>query len=132
MMVYNIGMKMKVETPNAMLPKGSPHSQAIISNNLIFTQGVICLRPDGTMLEGALEEQVKQILNNLKAIVEHAGSDLSKTIKTTIYVTEMTNYDKVNEVYKEYFSEPYPAREIVCVKELPLKANVEISLIAEK
>lgn len=123
-------MKIKVETPEAMLPNGSPHSQAIIANNFVFTQGVICLTPEGKMLEGTFEEQVHQIMKNLVAILEEAKTSFENVVKTTIYVTDMSTYGKVNEIYKSYFSDPYPARETVCVKELPLGAKVEISMIA--
>ncbi len=125
-------MKTKIETSKAMLPKGSPHSQAIVANNFVFTQGVICLTPDGKMLEGTLEEQAHQIMKNLQAILEEAGTSFENVVKATVYVTDMSIYGKVNEVYKGYFSDPYPARETVCVKELPLGAKVEISLIATK
>lgn len=120
----------KIETKKAMMPNGSPHSQAIVANGLVFTQGVICLTPEGKMLEGSLKEQVHQIMKNLQAILEEAGSGFGKVVMTTIYVTDMSIYGKVNEVYKEYFSEPYPARETVGVKELPLEAKVEISMVA--
>lgn len=120
----------KIETKKAMLPKDSPHSQAIVANGFVFTQGVICLTPSGMILEGSIEEQVHQIMKNLKVILEEAGSGFKKVVKTTIFVTDMNIYGKVNEVYKTYFSEPYPARETVGVRELPLGAKVEISMVA--
>lgn len=123
-------MKIKIETPKAMLPNGSPHSQAIVANNFVFTQGVICLTPEGKMLEGTLEEQVNQIMSNLKEILKEANSSFENVVKTTIFVTDMSVYGKVNEIYKGYFSDPFPARETVCVKEIPLDAKVEISMIA--
>ena len=122
----------KIETSNAPLPGKSPHSQAIVANNFVFTQGCICLTPEGKMLEGTIEEQINQIMKNLKAILEAAGASFEDVVKTTIYVTDMSFYSKVNEVYASYLSEPYPARETVCVKELPLGAKVEISMIAVK
>ena len=125
-------MKNKVETSKVILPGKSPHSQAIIANNFVFTQGVICLTKEGEMLKGSVEERVKLILNNLQAILKETGSSLDNTVKVTIYVTDMSLYREINEVYKEYFSDPYPARELVCVKELPLGAEIEISMIASK
>ncbi len=125
-------MKQKVETTKAPLPGKSPHSQAIIADNFVFTQGSICLTPEGKLLEGTLEEQIHQIMKNLQVILEQAGTSFSNVVKTTIYVTDMSEYGKVNEVYASYFSDPYPARETVCVKELPLGAKVEISMIAVK
>jgi len=125
-------MKAKVETTKAPLPGKSPHSQAIIAGNLIFTQGSICLTPEGKMLEGTIEEQIHQIMKNLQAILEAGGVGFADVVKTTIYLTDMSLYKQVNEVYGSYFSAPYPARETVCVKELPLGAKVEISMIATK
>ena len=125
-------MKTKVETPKVILPDESPHSQAIIANNFVFTQGVICLTPKGEMLEGTVEERVKQIMNNLEEILKEAGNTMEDVVKVSIFVTDMSLYGKINETYKTYFSDPYPARELVCVKELPLGAEIEISLIASK
>lgn len=125
-------MKTKVETSNAPLPGKSPHSQAIIADNLIFTQGVIYLTPEGKLLDGTLEEQIHQIMKNLSEILKVAGVTFQDVVKSTIYVTDMTIYGTVNEIYATYFESPYPARETVCVKELPLGAKVEISMIASK
>lgn len=123
-------MKRKIETNNAPLPGKSPHSQAIVANGFVFTQGSIYLTPKGTLLEGTIEEQIHQIMKNLKAILEEAGVSFADVVKSTIYMTDMSLYGKVNEVYGSYLSDPYPAREAVCVKELPLGAKVEISMIA--
>lgn len=125
-------MKTKVETTAAPLPNGSPHSQGVIANGFVFTQGVICLTPEGKMLEGTIEEQIHQIMKNLEAILEEGGVGLEHVVKVTIYVTDMALYKTVNEIYKTYFSDPFPAREAVCVKELPLGATVEMSMIAVK
>ncbi len=122
----------KVETNKTILPGKSPHSQAIISGNLVFTQGMIYLTPEGKLLEGTLEEKIELILQNLKNVLEKAETDFSNVIKTTIYVTDMAFYPTVNEIYAKHFAAPYPAREVVCVKQLPLGAEVEISLIAQK
>lgn len=125
-------MKLKVQTSNAPPPKGMPFSQGIVSNNLVFTAGQIHLKPDGTPLEGTFEEQVHQIMKNLEAVLTEAGTGFENVVKTTIYVTDMSIYGKVNEIYGSYLKEPYPARETVCVSELPLGAKVEISMIAVK
>lgn len=124
-------MKTKVETTNAPKAAG-PYSQAIISGNLIFTSGQIHLTPDGKLLEGSIEEKTHQVMKNLQAVLESAGVSFADVVKTTIYVTDMSNYGKINEVYGSYFSDPYPARETICVKELPLGAVLEISIIATK
>ncbi len=121
-----------VETQNA--PKAiGPYSQAVIAGNLaIFTSGQIYLTPEGKLLDGTVEEQVHQVMKNLKAILAEAGGDFSDVVKATIYVTDMSLYGKINEIYGSYFSKPYPARETVCVKELPLGAKLEISMVAIK
>ena len=124
-------MKTKVVTPNAPKATG-PFSQAIIDGNLIFTSGSIYLTPEGKLVEGTIEEQIHQIMRNLQAILKEAGANFLNVVKTTIYVTDMSIYGKVNEVYGTYMTDPFPAREVVCVKELPLGAKVEISMVATK
>ena len=124
-------MKTKAETTKA--PKAiGPYSQAVVEGNLVFTSGQIHLTPEGKLVEGTTEEQVHQIMKNLQAVLEKAGVSFSQVVKTTIYVTDMSIYGKVNEIYGSYFQVPYPARETVCVKELPLGAKIEISMIALK
>ena len=125
-------MNIKIETNKAPLPGKSPHSQAIIANGFVFTQGSIYLTPEGKLLEGTIEEQTHQIMKNLQAILEEAGTSFTNVVKATIYMTDMSFYGKVNEVYASYFSNPYPAREAICVKELPLEAKIEISMVATK
>ena len=107
-----------------------PFSKFIKRGNLIFTSGQVHLTPEGKLLEGTIEEQTNQVMGNLKAVLAEAGATFKDVVKTTIYVTDMAEYGKINEVYASYLSEPYPARETVCVKELPLGAKVEISMIA--
>lgn len=124
-------MKQRVETDEAPKATG-PFSQAIISGNLVFTSGQVYLTPEGKLLEGTIEEQTHQVMKNLKEILKTAGVAFSDVVKTTIYVTDMANYGKINEVYGSYFSEPFPARETVCVRALPLGAKLEISMIVTK
>ncbi len=123
-------MKRKISTTKAPSAGTSPHSQAIVANNFIFTQGSIYLTTEGKLLEGTTEEQIHQIMKNLKAILEEAGVTFTDVVKTTIYTTDMSIYGKINEIYGSCMSEQYPARERVCVQELPLGAKVEISMIA--
>lgn len=122
-------MKIKVETTDAPKATG-PFSQAVVSGNLVFTSGQIYLTPGGTLLEGSIEEQTHQVMRNLKAVLAAAGVTFTEVVKTTIYVTDMSVYGQINTVYGSYFSDPFPARETVCVKELPLGAKVEISMVA--
>lgn len=124
-------MKQKVETSKAPKAAG-PYSQAIIEGNLVFTSGQIHLTPEGKLLEGTIEEQTHQVMKNLQAVLEAAGVSFKEVVKTTIYVTDMGVYGKINEVYGSYLSEPFPARETVQVAALPLGAKVEISLVAVK
>ncbi len=125
-------MKTKIQTAKAPPTGTSPHSQAIVAGNFVFTQGSIYLTPEGKLLEGTIEEQIHQIMKNLKAILEEAGVSFADVVKTTIYTTDMSIYGKINEIYGSYMTDPFPARETVCVKELPLGAKVEISMIAVK
>lgn len=124
-------MKKKIITKDAPQATG-PFSQAVQIGNMIFTSGQIHLTPDGKLLAGNIEEQTHQVMKNLNAILEEAGFSFKDVVKTTIYVTDMSVYGKINEVYAFYMQDPYPARETVCVKELPIGAKVEISMIAVK
>lgn len=123
-------MKQKIETPDAPQAPGLL-SQAIIANGFIFVAGQV--HSDGVKLVGeTTEEKVHQVMKNLSAILKAAGSDLNHVVKVTVYMTDITELPKLNEVYKTYFSESLPAREAVCVKALPLGASIEMSLIAVK
>jgi 2-iminobutanoate/2-iminopropanoate deaminase len=124
-------MKNKIESNNAPKATG-PFSQAIVKDGFVFTSGQIYLTLEGKLLEGTIEEQTHQIMKNLGEILKEAGVSFDDVVKTTIYVTDMSVYGKINQVYGEYFSDPYPAREVIGVKELPLGAKIEISMIAVK
>jgi 2-iminobutanoate/2-iminopropanoate deaminase len=124
-------MKEKVSTDNA--PKADHIlSQGIISNGNVYVAGQVHSKPDGTMVEGSVGEKVEQIMQNISAILKGAGATLDDVVKVVIYVTDMAQMPKLNDVYPSYFKEPYPAREAVCVKELPLGATIEISVVAAK
>lgn len=109
-----------------------PYSQAISFENLIFTSGQIALKPSGEFLEGDVVEQAHQVLQNLSAVLEEAGSCLQKVLKTTIFLANMEDFAKVNEVYGAYFQDHKPSRSTVSVKSLPRNALVEIEAIAIK
>lgn len=109
-----------------------PYSQAIVVNDMIFTSGQIALRPEGSMEEGDVEAQTRQVLTNLKGVLESEGSALSKVIKTTVFLAHMEDFAKMNGVYAEFFGEHKPARSTVAVKTLPRNALVEIECIALK
>ena len=118
-----------IATTNAPQAIG-PYSQAIVSGNLIFTSGQIALQSDGSFLEGDVTVQTRQVLRNLSAVLEAGGSNLSNVIKTTIFLADMEDFQKVNSVYGEFFNEHKPARSTVAVKALPRNALVEIEAIA--
>lgn len=108
-----------------------PYSQGIISGNLIFVSGQIPLDADGKLVSDDIQEQTRQCLRNISHILEEAGSSLEKVIKTTIYLVDMDDFARVNEVYAGFFTEPYPARSCVEVSRLPRDVKVEIEVIAE-
>lgn len=105
-------------------------SQAIIANGFIFTAGLIHVTPDGKLIEGSVEDKVKQVMKNLSEVLKAAGVTFDNVVKVTIYVTDISILQELNKVYITYFKEPFPAREAVCVKELPLGASIEISMVA--
>ena len=124
-------MKQRIVTPHA--PSAPAFlSQAIVSNGLIFVAGQIHVLPDNTLVGETTEEKLSQIMKNISAILGAADLALDNIVKITIYVTDILIMSELNKVYPDYFAEPYPAREAVCVKELPLGANIEISVIASK
>ncbi len=109
-----------------------PFSPSVTKNNFVYTSGQVYLTPEGKLLDGTIAEQTHQVMANLKKVLENAGVTFADVVKTTIYVTDMSLYGEINNVYATYFSGNYPAREMVCVKELPLGAKLEISMIAYK
>ena len=120
-----------VSTPNAPQAIG-PYSQAIEINGVIYSSGQIALRPDGSFVDGDVEEQTTLVMQNLSAVLEAAGSSLQKVVKTTIFLANMDDFTKVNAIYGEFFGEHKPARSTVCVKSLPKGAQVEIEVISLK
>ena len=109
-----------------------PFSEFVTKGDFVFTSGQIYLTKEAELLEGTIEEQTKQVMKNLESVLKKAGVSFKNVIKTTIYTTDMSLYEKINKVYGSYFSKPYPARETVGVKELPLGVRLEISMIASK
>ena len=118
-----------ISTENAPQAIG-PYSQAVKAGNLMFISGQIPLDPKtGDLVSESIEDQAKQVLENVKSICEAAGSSLDDIVKISIFLTDLSNFAVVNDVMKEYFSEPYPARATVEVSGLPLGVNVEIEAI---
>jgi 2-iminobutanoate/2-iminopropanoate deaminase len=127
---YDKAMKQSASTPNA--PNAPFLSQAIISNGTIYVSGQIHGKADGTLIEGSVKEKVDQIMQNITAILKAAEATLDDIVKVIIYVTDMAQMPELNEVYPTYFTKPFPVREAVCVKELPLRSTIEISVVAVK
>lgn len=122
----------KISTQNAPAAVG-PYSQAIDAGAFIFLAGQIPLDPKTSQLvEGGVDAQTKRVIENIKAVLAAAGSDLTKIVSSTVYLTDMENFAKMNEVYASYFVEPYPARVTIAIKSLPKNALVEIAVIAVK
>lgn len=119
-----------IKTKNAPAPIG-PYNQAVMCNGLLFVSGQIALVPaTGELKTDDIVTETKQVMDNLKAILQEAGMGFSNVIKTTIFLMDMGQFTKVNEVYGSYFDADYPARETVQVAGLPKGVNVEISVIA--
>lgn len=108
-----------------------PYSQAIVANGLVFCSGQIPLDPQTmTMITGSVADQTRQVLQNLSNVLSSAGSDLKKVVKTTVFLKDMADFEQMNAVYGEFFTETKPARATVQVAKLPKDAGVEIEAIA--
>ena len=110
-----------------------PYSQAIEAGGFVFASGQLPIDPaTGTFAEGGIKEQTRQSLTNAQAVLRAAGIDLTHVVKTTVFLSDIENFAAMNEVYAEFFKEPYPARSAFAVKTLPKGALVEVECIAEK
>ena len=110
-----------------------PYSQAIEANGFIFASGQLPIDPStNAFAEGGVKEQTRQSLTNARNVLDAAGVDLSHVVKTTVFLSDMDNFAAMNEVYAEFFKEPYPARSAIAVKALPKGALVEVECIAVK
>ncbi|GBF08687.1 ribonuclease UK114 [Aeropyrum pernix] len=107
-----------------------PYSQAVESGCFMFVSGQIPINPEtGALEEGGFKESAKRALDNLKAIVEGAGYSMDDIVKVTVYITDISRFSEFNEVYREYFNRPYPARAVVGVAALPLGAPLEVEAV---
>jgi len=123
--------KKAITTPKAKTI--GPYSAAIESGELVFVSGQIPLDPlAGKLVEGEIAAQTKQALENVKTILAAAGLTFAHVVKTTIFLTSMQDFAAVNDVYKSYMAEPYPARSTIAVAALPMGARVEIEMIAAR
>jgi len=123
-------MKNAVATTKAPGAIG-PYSQGIATDCMVYTSGQLGLTPDGKLPE-TIEEQTKQSLENVKAVLEAAGSSMDKVVKTTVFLKDMNDFAVMNGIYAQYFKEPFPARSAVQVAKLPKDGKVEIEVVAVK
>jgi len=109
-----------------------PYSQAVIANGFLYSAGQIALDPvTGQVVDGGIREQTARVMANLKAVVEAAGSSLSKVVKTTVFLVDMADFSEMNEVYAKAFGDHKPARSTVAVAGLPRGVRVEIEVVAQ-
>ena len=126
-------MKKIIETKNAPAPIG-PYSQAVLVNNTLYSSGQIAINPvNGNLVIENIEDETTQVMQNIKAVLAAAEMNFEQVIKTTIFISNMDDFVKINKIYGSYFDENNaPARETVQVAKLPKNVNVEISVIAMK
>ena len=120
-----------VETALAPAAVG-PYSQGIALDNLVFSSGQLPMNPETKTMPADIAEQARQSLSNVKAVLEAAGSGMDKGVKVNIFLTNMADFARVNEVYAQFFKLPFPARSCVAVTALPLGAGLEIEAVAMK
>jgi len=122
----------KIESGSAPAAIG-PYSQAIRAGNTVYLSGQLGIDPKtGRLVDGGVEAQTRQALENIKAVLFAAELNLTSVVKAEVYLTDMNDFAKVNEVYSTYFTPPYPARVCVAVKQLPKDGKVEIAVVAVK
>ncbi|WP_272148828.1 RidA family protein [Tenacibaculum aiptasiae] len=126
-------MKKIITTTKAPAPIG-PYNQAVLSGNTLYTSGQIAINPEtGELVQNSIEAETKQVMENMKEVLAAAEMTFENVVKTSIFISDMHNFSKINAVYAEYFDETTaPARETVEVANLPKFVNVEISMIAIK
>ena len=123
-------MRKRIQTENAPAAIG-PYSQAIKAGGFVFCSGQVAIDPQtGQFVAGGVAEQTEQVLKNLSAVLEAAGSSLDQVVKTTVFLADMKEFSAMNEVYARFFSEPPPARATVAAAGLPRDARVEIEAVA--
>ena len=124
-------MKIVIVTDKAPSAIG-PYSQAIEVNGMVYTSGVIPVNPETGVVPDGVEAQATQAFANLTNLIEAAGTDMSKVVKTTVFIKEMDDFATINQIYAKFFKEPYPARSCVEVARLPKDVLLEIEAIAIK
>lgn len=123
-------MKTIISTPKAPAAIG-PYSQAVLVNGMLFTSGVIPIDPEtNTLVEGDVTVQARQAIGNLKNLIEASGLSMDKVVKTTVFIKDMNDFGKINDIYKDFFTSDFPARSCVEVARLPKDVLIEIEAIA--
>ena len=123
-------MKTIISTPKAPAAIG-PYSQAVLVNGMLFTSGVIPIDPEtNTLVEGDVTVQARQAIGNLKNLIEASGSSMDKVVKTTVFIKDMNDFGKINDIYKDFFTSDFPARSCVEIARLPKDVLIEIEAIA--
>jgi len=123
-------MKTIISTPKAPAAIG-PYSQAVLVNGMLFTSGVIPIDPEtNTLVEGDVTVQARQAIGNLKNLIEASGSSMDKVVKTTVFIKDMNDFGKINDIYKDFFTSDFPARSCVEVARIPKDVLIEIEAIA--
>ncbi len=121
--------KIIIKSDKAAPPIG-PYSQAVRAGNMLFLSGQVALDAAGNLQVGSIKEETTQVMKNIEALLKEAGAGFEHIAKTTIFLSDMSLFNEVNEVYGSYFSADFPARETIAVKGLPKNVNVEISVTA--
>lgn len=119
-----------ISTNNAPAAIG-PYSQAIVTGNILFCSGQIPINPETGNIPEGVEAQAEQALTNVKNLIEAAGSSIDNVVKTTVFIKDMNDFAKINEIYAKYFTEPFPARSCVEVARLPKDVLLEVEAIVE-
>ncbi len=122
-------LKKTINTNKAPLAIG-PYSQGVIANGFLFLSGQIPINPKTGELVVGIEKETIQVLENISILLQEAGCSFNSVVKTSVFLKDMGDFSKMNEIYSQYFKEPYPAREAVQVAKLPKDVSVEISVIA--
>ena len=126
--------KQAVRTESAPAPfQVAPYSQGIVAGDLVFVSGQLGIDPEGGhVVQGGIVEQTEQVMKNLSAILEEAGSSLDDVLMTSIFLVDLDDFPAMNEVYARHLSEPYPARATVQIAALPSGARIEVAVIAQR
>ena len=126
--------KQAVRTDRAPAPfQGAPYSQGIVAGDFVFVSGQLGIDPStGQVVEGGIAPQTEQVMKNLAAILDEAGTSLDRVVMTSIFLVELEDFQPMNEVYASHLSEPYPARATVEIAALPSGARVEIAMVAAR